>query len=352
MALTAPVGVAIIGGGIFVKTQHLPAVLKSDQLSIKAIYSRSLKSAQETADLITKDNVKPDLYSSDSDKSYQDLLQREDISAVIIALPITAQPKFIRDALDAGKHVLAEKPIAKDVETAKALIDDYHRISGQNGATFAVAENFRFYPSFTYAAEEARKFGKVNHFSVRVMFRVDAETNKYYQTEWRKKPEHQGGFLLDGGVHYVAGARLLLTGSEANKPDTVQAFSHQVEEHLPPIDSITAIIKTQGGGTGVFQYSAGTLLSAFEWDFGYENGTVKVSGETVTVTPRGGEAVFKEFNRTMGVSEEVAAWAQSLVDGKPNPLQSPEQALDDLEFLEKIFRSGEQNGSSQKYQFV
>ncbi|PTB62093.1 NAD(P)-binding protein [Trichoderma citrinoviride] len=339
-------GIAIIGGGLF------PAVLTCDLIHLAAIYSRSLKAAQETASLVPDSVPKPDLYSEDSGagKAFQDLLKRDDISAVIIALPIPIQPSFIEAALSAGKHVLAEKPIAKDVPTAQALIANARRINSETKATFAVAENFRFYPSFTHAASEAAKLGKVHNFTVRVLFRIQPDS-KWYNTAWRKTPDYQGGFLLDGGVHFAAATRLLLAGDE-NTPDTVQAFTALTCEHLQPIDTVNAIIKTKSGAAGVFQQSAGSLLQAFEWNFSYDKGTVKVVGETVTVQPAGGEEQVKKFDRTNGVSEEVAAWAQSLVDGKVNPLQTPEQALADLEFLEKMFTSGDKNGSTQKYEFL
>ncbi|KAL6803546.1 hypothetical protein J3E68DRAFT_390881 [Trichoderma sp. SZMC 28012] len=345
-------GVAIIGGGLFVKGSHLPAVLKCELFSLKAIYSRSLKSAQETASLIPDSVPKPDLYSEDSGagKSYQDILERDDISAFIIALPILSQPSFIEAALSAGKHVLAEKPIAKDVPAARALIANAQRICSSSKATLSIAENIRFYPSFAYAASEAAKLGKVHNFSVRVLWRVEAD-NKWYNTSWRQKPDYQGGFLLDAGVHWAAATRLLLTGDE-NKPETVQAFTAQMCEHLPPIDTVNAIIKTQSGATGVFQNSAGSHLQAFEWNFSYEKGAVKIAGETVTVEPANGEAYVKEFTRTNGVTEEVAAWAQSILEGKVNPLQTPEQALADLEFVEKMFTSGDENGSTQKYELL
>ena len=53
---------------------------------------------------------------------------------------------------------------------------------------------------------------------------------------------------------------------------------------------------------------------------------------------------------TMGIKEryDAKAWAEALVSGKPNPLQSTEEALADLEFLEKIFKSGEQDGTRLK----
>lgn len=94
------IGLAIIGSGIFVCDEHLPAVKACSLLTLKAIYSRSLKSAKAL-----ETNV--DLYSDDSGsgKTYHDLLLRDDIHAVIIALPIMSQPEYIEAALAAGKHV-------------------------------------------------------------------------------------------------------------------------------------------------------------------------------------------------------------------------------------------------------
>lgn len=269
------------------------------------------------------------------------------MQAVIIALPIVSQPEYIEAALAAGKHVLAEKPIAADVAAGKKLLDYYKKVSSEKSVTLAIAENYRFYPSLTYAREQAARLGRVTHFSIKLFSLMGSDT-KWYKTEWRQKPEYQGGFLLDGGVHYAAASRLFLSGDSA--ADTVQAFTDQVQGHLPPIDTVNAIIKTKSGASGAFQHSAGTNMRAFEWDLGYEKGTIKVAGETVTVTPIDGEPTVKQFERVNGVAEEVAAWAQSIADSKPNQLQSPEEALADLEFLEKMFRSGEQNGAQQKYE--
>jgi predicted dehydrogenase len=233
------------------------------------------------------------------------------------------------------------------VQTAQELIAYYKDTSATTKATFAVAENFRFTPSFAYAAKQARALGRVTHFSVRSFGLMRSDT-KWYGTDWRRVPEYQGGFLLDGGVHQAAATRLLL-GSEA-RAERVRAVTRQVQEHLPPIDTVNAVVETVSGASGTFQLSCGSTLSAFEWDVGCEGGSVKVRGETVTVKPNDGEEVVKEFVRTTGVSEEVAAWAEGLVKGEPNKLQSVEEALADLEILEKMFVSGEEDGALKKYE--
>ncbi|WPG99824.1 NAD(P)-binding protein [Acrodontium crateriforme] len=331
-------GVAIIGSGIFVREQHLPAVQASPYLTLKAIYSRSLKSAQDVAA-----NVHGvDFYSEDSDKSLKDLLARQDITGVIIALPITVQPEYIKQALRAGKHVLAEKPLAKDVATAKELIEWYHSNIDTSKVTYGVAEQFRYLKDVCRGAEVARDFGRV----IGYRFKFGALTqagNRYFETSWRKIPEYQGGFLLDGGVHFVAAMRVLL-GSEA-KVVRLSAFTTQLQEHLPPVDTVDTVLKLENGCTANFSVSFGTTFTGMEHSIACERGSILVTRDTVTSKPKGGEQVTETTPSDVGgVELEVSAWAKSLVDGKQDDRQRPEEALADLELIEAMLNSGAQDG--------
>jgi predicted dehydrogenase len=148
-------------------------------LELKAVYSRSLKSAKS----LGTDDSKVDLYSDDSGsgKSLDDLLARSDLQAVIIALPIKTQPEYIRKALQAGKHVLSEKPIAENVKDAKELIKWYRASIDTKKVTWSVAENFRYLNSFDHAAEAVKGKGRVLNFRCRVQNLV--EGGKYFETE-------------------------------------------------------------------------------------------------------------------------------------------------------------------------
>jgi len=86
--------------------EHLPAIERSGLFDIKAVYSRSKKSAEA---LLPNGSV--DIYSDDSGsgKGLDDLLSRTDIRAVDVALPINNQPNVIKKALNAGKHVVHSK---------------------------------------------------------------------------------------------------------------------------------------------------------------------------------------------------------------------------------------------------
>lgn len=320
------------------KEEHLLAVLACPDLELKAIYSRSLKSAQNVLD--NREGIQ--LYSEDSHQGYKELLSRSDIQAVIIALPILVQPAFIKQALAAGKHVLAEKPLAKDVATGKELLDWYDANIDTKKVTLGIAEQFRYYKAFVYAAQKAREFGKVLGFRLKLGAFVQPGS-KYFETEWRKKPEYQGGFLLDGGVHFIAGMRMLL-GKEANVEKT-SAFTQQLQPHLPPVDTVDATFKLANGSTGTFSVSFGTTFTGAEWSVACEGGSVAVSGKTVTIKPKGAEEqVLEKPDEHGGVKDEVFAWAKSLISGRQDPQQRPEEALADLDVLEAMLQSGEKGG--------
>ncbi|EKG16499.1 Oxidoreductase [Macrophomina phaseolina MS6] len=104
------------------------------------------------------------------------------------SLPITAQPTYIKAALSAGKHVLSEKPIAKDVASARELLAWYEQNIDKSKATWGVAENFRFFESYQWGAAKVAELGKVVSFSSKVHAYIK-EDNKYYApvgiTEYR-----------------------------------------------------------------------------------------------------------------------------------------------------------------------
>lgn len=162
------------------------------------------------------------------------------------------------------------------------------------------------------------------------------------ETSWRKQPTHQGGFLLDGGIHRIAALRLLL-GPE-NAIARLSAFTNQVQEHLPPVDSIDATMRTKSGATGTVSMSYGTTFKGSEWALAYEKGTVAITMSTVTTVFDGKEERVGVPDERMGEPPEIRKWGQAIASGVRNERHSPEQALADLELMELMLRSGEKGG--------
>ena len=161
--------------------EHLPAVLACPLLSLKAVYSRTQKSAEKLA----QHSANVDAYFGSPSTlgcSLDDLLNRQDIGAVIIACPILVQPKLVKKAIRAGKHVLSEKPIAEDVATAVELLK-WYKDSRREGM-WSVGENFRFFGPIAFGAEQLRRLGgNVTTFSVRLYAFID-DDDPAYKTAW------------------------------------------------------------------------------------------------------------------------------------------------------------------------
>jgi len=239
-------GIAILGAGLFAKEAHLPAlsVLGEAAPPLKAVYSRSEKSAHDLADAAaTALNLTslPSIYHDGDPTSTLDaLLARSDITAVIVVLPITLQPSIVVKALAAGKHVLSEKPVAPDVKQGLDLIKTYNQLYKPKGLIWRIAENFEAEPGFRAAGEviQSGKIGNVIFFKTVVVNYIDKES-KWYKTPWRTVPDYQGGFLLDGGVHTIAALRAMLPHQLTH----LSGFASLNKDYLKPHDTIHAIVK-------------------------------------------------------------------------------------------------------------
>ncbi|KAJ8515614.1 hypothetical protein ONZ45_g6970 [Pleurotus djamor] len=235
-------GIAILGAGIFAKEAHLPALAKlgSTAPQLKAVYSRSKHSAQDVADYAAKTlslASAPSVYSDDGDNetNLDALLARTDITAVIVVLPITLQPSIILKSLAAGKHVISEKPVAKDVASALSLIQTYETEYKTKSLVWRVAENWEAEPGFRKAGRliGEGKIGNPCFFNARVTNYID-KSSKWYKTPWRTVPDYQGGFL-----HTIAALRTLLPIPLTH----ISSFAALNKSYLPPHDTVHLILK-------------------------------------------------------------------------------------------------------------
>ena len=113
----------------------------------------------------------------------------------------------------------------------------------------------------------------------------------------------------------------------------MSAFTEQLQEHLPPVDTVDATWKTKSGVSGTFSVSFGTTFTGSEYSVACERGTVTVLRSTVKVV-KDDEQDTVDFSREgAGVKQEVKAWGEGIESGKQDPRQSPEEALKDLEVV-------------------
>jgi predicted dehydrogenase len=174
----------------------IPAMQESDQLEILAIAGRDLGKTREVAE-----NLRiPRAYGS-----YEELLADPSIEAIYNPLPNHLHVEWTIKALEAGKHVLCEKPIGLDTNDAKRLIEARDKSGKQVLEAFMV----RHHPQWVEARKiiESGQIGELT--TVQSIFTYfNADPNNV-----RNKKDIGGGGLLDIGCYCIVGPRYV-TGKE------------------------------------------------------------------------------------------------------------------------------------------
>ncbi|MQA24582.1 MAG: gfo/Idh/MocA family oxidoreductase [Micromonosporaceae bacterium] len=131
------------------------------------------------------------------------LLERDDIGLVDICTPGDSHAEIAIAALEAGKHVLCEKPLANTVPEAVAMAEAAEKAAGR-GVRSMVAFNYRCVPAIALARQLARdgRLGAIRH--VRARYLQDWIVDPDFPLVWRLRKEKAGsGALGDIGAHIV-----------------------------------------------------------------------------------------------------------------------------------------------------
>jgi myo-inositol 2-dehydrogenase / D-chiro-inositol 1-dehydrogenase len=130
--------VGIIGAGSIVAQKHLLALAEVPEIEVAALCRRDAALLRGLAD-----RFRIARFSTD----YRDLLNDPGIDAVVVATGAAAQPGIVIDAMAAGKHVFAEKPMAATAAQARPMVEAIERASHH----FQLGFNKRFYRGYRTA---------------------------------------------------------------------------------------------------------------------------------------------------------------------------------------------------------
>jgi predicted dehydrogenase len=151
---------------------------------------------------------------AESDTDWRRAIERDDIDLIDIVTPGDTHAEIAIAALEAGKHVLCEKPLANTVEEAQAMAEAAERAAAK-GVRSMVGFTYRRVPATTFARDlvAAGKIGEIRQ--VRAMYLQDWLADAEAPLTWRMKKELAGsGALGDIGAHiidltqYITGQRL------------------------------------------------------------------------------------------------------------------------------------------------
>ncbi|MEV5072724.1 Gfo/Idh/MocA family oxidoreductase [Microbacterium sp. LMI12-1-1.1] len=134
---------------------------------------------------------------------WREVIERSDIDIVDVVTPGDSHAEIAIAALEAGKHVLCEKPLANSVEEAEAMLAAAER-AAERGARAMVGFTYRRVPAVTFLRDliASGKVGQVQQ--VRAAYQQDWLVDPQLPLGWRLQKEHAGsGALGDIGAHIV-----------------------------------------------------------------------------------------------------------------------------------------------------
>jgi predicted dehydrogenase len=323
--------VALVGVGAAAQVNHLPALKKLPEVELVALCDRD---AEKAARVAQKFGV-PHAYSR-----FEDLLADETIDAVDITTPNYLHAPMAVAALESGKHVLCERPLARSGTEAAAMA----KAARKADRMLMCALQHRFRPD----AQLLRRF--VEKGDLGQVFHAKAgwlrQRTEWDSDEWRAlKRESGGGVVLDLGFHMLDLSLWVLGDPQV---ESVTASVHRSRKDAVE-DSATAFLRLAGGGTLTLELTWGLLM---EKEFAYLNlfgsgGAALLNpfrvhkgmhGTLVNVTPEL-EPQRNQYRQAM--ETQIQHFVDALRGGK-KPMGLVEEVVPVMDLMDAIYRSAEQ----------
>ncbi|MFD2679684.1 Gfo/Idh/MocA family protein [Bacillus seohaeanensis] len=329
--------VAVIGCGSIARHRHLVEYNAHAGVEITAVCDIVGERANEMAEK----------YNSRSYTSYEELLANESVDAVSVCLPNALHAPVSIAALNAGCHVLCEKPMATSREEAKEMIE----AAEKNNKKLMIAHNQRFVSSHVKARKliESGEVGKI--YSFRTAFghggpegwSVDGKESWFF-----KKDEAFIGAMGDLGVHKADLLRYLLGEEFVEVAGFVETSA---KEGTDVDDNAVCVLKTESG-------TIGTLAASWSYTAKEDNSTI-IYGEnailrleddpdySLVVQYKNGEIVKYELGQIQSNDDGgqknthvIENFVQSIVDDTVPPI-SGEEGKKSLEVILAALESSE-----------
>ncbi|MFP3126063.1 Gfo/Idh/MocA family oxidoreductase [Ectobacillus funiculus] len=245
--------VGVIGCGSIAQHRHLPEYALNQQVELVAVCDINEERANQVAER----------YGIKAYTSYEELLQSGEVDVVSVCTPNYLHAPISIAALNAGLHVLCEKPMATSKEEAEAMIE----AAEKSGKKLMIGHNQRFVPSHQKARQLIKngEIGKI--YSFRTTFghggpeqwSVNGKESWFFQKE-----KAFIGAMGDLGVHKTDLLRYVL-GEEITE---VGAFVETSAKSFADVDdTAVCVLKTESG-------IIGTLAASWAYVSGEDNATI------------------------------------------------------------------------------
>lgn len=344
-----PIGVGILGCG-FIARAHIRGYLAfPTETRLVALYNRTRAKAEaarayiqsyaadqaeklsdrllnpnpadDPADLQTRREALLELAKSDITiyDRWPDLAADDRVGLVTNTTPPYLHHASSRDMLQAGKHVLLEKPLSGSLAEA----DDLIALAAANDLCFSVISQGR------YADDQRRMQALVAHEKLGRVFLVKCDThwyrdNSYYTLEWRGNWANEcGGALLNHGWHLLDQSLFIVDKRVKRVSARMNAFTHtplweKALHGVPTEDTIVAVLEFEDGTLG--EVTAAVTLHT-------QRAQIEIYGERAAAQL----IPFAVESQDAGYSAELQAWAAKAIQSQPADWLPPQAERDTID---------------------
>ncbi len=209
-------------------------------------------------------------YACEMHTDHRRLLERRDVDAVSICTPSGMHAQMAIDAMQAGKHVIVEKPMALNLRDADRMIDT----AKSTGVKLCVVLQNRYNPpmqDLRRVVDEGR-LGRLLLGNATVRWYRPQE---YYEDGWHGTWAMDGGALMNQSIHHIDALQWLM-----GEVESVFAYTATLAHHIEAEDTGVVAIRFKSGALGTVEGSTITFPQNLEGSvaiFG-ERGSAKVGG--------------------------------------------------------------------------
>jgi predicted dehydrogenase len=271
---------------------------------------------------------------------WRKLLALSEIDVVVIATLHDSLAEITFAAVEAGKHVLVEKPAAR----TPAELEPVMRAAERRGVKVHVGFNHRYHRAFRKARElfEIGALGELMF--IRARYGHGGRIG--YDKEWRAKPELSGGGeLIDQGPHLIDLSRWFL-----GEFHEVQGFAHTYYWDMPVDDNSFLLLKTEKQQVAFLHASCTEWKNLFSMEIYGRNAKLEISGlggsyglERLTyykMLPEMGPPETTSWEYPMGDDSWAVEMAEFYEDIRldRHPAAGLKDAYEVLKVIEKVYR--------------
>ncbi len=226
------VGVGLIGSGLFNKGVFLPALKGLDTLDLRGVATASGTSARHAAERAGFAYCTTD---------YREIIADSSVHAVLITTRHDLHARMTAEALEAGKHVFVEKPLALNEEELRRVLKAWR---GAGDRILMVGFNRRFAPATRYLTERLGKGTAVVHCTV--------NAGAVPANSWVQDEAEGGGRIVGEVCHFVDLIQALSGGLTCSV--SVVAMRENSEQQMQ--DTVAIALELDNGSIGSIVYAA------------------------------------------------------------------------------------------------